>query len=120
MNSIIIRLITFFTGIYVGHDSFGNRYYEGRVARRYNKKRRWVIFKGEVEASKITPVWFNWLHYQTDVLPTVDKHKYVHAWRKQYLPNLTGTKHAYYPPGHILSNQDKHRSVKDYYQKWQP
>jgi NADH:ubiquinone oxidoreductase subunit len=113
-----MKIVTFFTGKYIGQDAFGNCYYEGHSPTRYNKKRRWVIFKGEVEASKITPQWFNWMHYQSDRIPNSNTNKY--NWEKPYLPNLTGTKYAYHPPGHVLSKKAKRHSATGDYERWQP
>ena len=27
------------------------------------KKKRWVIYKGEIDASKISNEWFSWIHF---------------------------------------------------------
>ena len=42
------RLQTIFFGKFVGEDEFGNKYYENK-----KRKKRWVIYKGEIEATKI-------------------------------------------------------------------
>ena len=34
------------------------------------KKTRWVIYKDEINASKITSDWFSWMHHITDVIPS--------------------------------------------------
>ena len=64
-------LRTFLQGKEVGHDQFGNRYFcergkpraadGGRV-----RQKRWVIYKGEPEPTKIPPEWHIWLHYTAD------------------------------------------------------
>ena len=50
-------------GVFVGQDELGNRYYEARDNRdSYDeRKRRWVIYNGYAEASKVTPDWHGWL-----------------------------------------------------------
>ena len=32
--------------------------------------RRWVLYNGEAEASRIPPAWHGWMHHRTDVPPT--------------------------------------------------
>src|SRR5262249_31746080 len=49
---------TWVSGHFVGKDAFGNRYYENRGG-----KRRWVLYKGTVEASRVPPDWHGWLHH---------------------------------------------------------
>ena len=41
------RIQTIFYGKFVGQDSFGNKYYQSKSGK------RWVIYNGEVEASKM-------------------------------------------------------------------
>jgi NADH:ubiquinone oxidoreductase subunit len=53
-------------------------------------KRRWVIYNGEMEASRVSPDWHGWLHFTWDEPPTKAplKHK---PWEKPHQENLTGT-----------------------------
>src|SRR3546814_7869537 len=41
----------------VGEDALGNRYYLAR-----DGKRRWVLYKGSNDASRVPPEWHGWLH----------------------------------------------------------
>ena len=43
----------------VGQDEFGNRYYEARDNKDSyaDRKRRWVIYRGYAEPTKIPPDW---------------------------------------------------------------
>ena len=50
-------LFTLFYGKKVGEDQFGNEYYKNQ-----KDTKRWVIYKNEVEASKIPPEWHMWIH----------------------------------------------------------
>ena len=50
-------IYTLFSGKFVGEDEFGNKYYTNK------KGKRWVIYKNEVEASKIPPEWHLWIHF---------------------------------------------------------
>ncbi len=90
-----IFFFTLFRGEKVGQDSFGNIYYKTR--RFWKKERRWVIYKGLTEASKVPPEWFGWLHFTNDA-PLFSK---PHPWVKAHTPNLSGTKSAYIYPSSI-------------------
>ena len=56
---------TWVSGVRVGDDEFGNRYYATR-----DGKRRWVLYNGTVEASRVPPDWHGWLHHTVDEPPT--------------------------------------------------
>src|SRR5277367_2844777 len=43
---------TWFSGQFVGEDAFGNRYYQNKTG-----LRRWVLYNGTVEASRVPPDW---------------------------------------------------------------
>ncbi len=81
--------------IKVGQDPYGNRYYQERYfflsRKRYPK--RWVLYKGQAEGSKVPADWHGWLHYTTDHEPSRQRKPY--AWEKPSLPNLSGTPYAY-------------------------
>lgn len=97
--SIHITLLTWWRGRLVGADTEGNRYYEDRVLPKgpLAKHRRWVIYKGLPEASKVPSEWHRWLHYTTDTSPTEDNTE--KPWQKPHAPNTTGTVLAYKPKG---------------------
>jgi NADH:ubiquinone oxidoreductase subunit len=80
----------------VGMDAQGNRYYEDKKQTGNGKHRRWVLYKGRVEASKVPAQWHGWLHYSTSALP---EFKNQNFWEKEHLPNLTGTSQAHQPAG---------------------
>jgi NADH:ubiquinone oxidoreductase subunit len=105
------QLYTSRKGVKVGEDDQGNVYYETRDA-----KRRWVIYNGEAEASRVSPDWHGWLHHTWDEPPTKAplKHK---PWEKPHQENLTGTAAAYAPPGSIRRTEPQAR--RDY-EAWQP
>ncbi len=71
--TIGIRFTAWRRGRFIGEDDFGNRYYEAKDNRdSYDaRKRRWVIYNGYAEASKVPPDWHGWLHYTFDDPPTV-------------------------------------------------
>ncbi len=117
--SFTIRLLIWFKGKYVGKDSFHNSYYEEKPKSTYNGKqpRRWVIYSGHHDASKVPPEWHAWLHYRAD--HPLDGQ--VYAWQKPYQPNLTGTSGAYKPKsvdgGKVIRLTTK---MKRPYQPWTP
>ena len=80
--------------------------------------KRWVIFKGEIEASRIPPHWHAWLHKMTDDPPINYKHTY--NWQKKHQSNKTGTSEAYYPSSHPLSKSSKNYKPKPDYESWKP
>jgi NADH:ubiquinone oxidoreductase subunit len=105
-------------GKFVGKDNFGNAYYVARRAPKYGKAKRWVLYHGMPEASKVPPMWHAWLHYMTDTLP-LDMDVPTYGWQKEHLPNLTGTRHAYKPKGDLASGGMRDASTSDY-DAWNP
>jgi NADH:ubiquinone oxidoreductase subunit len=105
------QLYTWRKGVRVGEDEQGNIFYETR-----DGKRRWVIFSGEAEASRVSPDWHGWLHHTWNEPPT--KKPMVHkAWEKPHQVNLTGSPQAYAPAGSIRRSAPVER--KDY-EAWTP
>ena len=81
----------------VGSDALGNVYYQGG-ADTAGQPRRWVIYNGANDASRVPPEWFSWLHHQIDEVPDLVLAP-PRRWEKPAKPNLTGTELAYRPPG---------------------
>ena len=100
----------------VGEDAFGNVYY--RAAMAPLGERRWVIYKGEAEASAIPPGWHAWIHKRTDVAPP-DSDYAAQDWQRPHQPNLTGTAGAYRPDGSILTPERRPAATGDY-EAWSP
>lgn len=119
MANIGTRLFTWLHGNQVGKDEFGNRYFMARKASADGIKKRWVIYNGEPEASKIPAHWHGWMHYTTDKLPTEGEQK-RHIWQKPHQPNLTGTAGRYLPPGHLARGGDRSPSASGDYIPWNP
>lgn len=109
-------LFTWAKGKQVGTDAQGNRYYIERKARKGYKARRWVIYNGQQEASRVPAEWHAWLHYTVDepLTPATDK-----PWVKEHQANLTGTPGAYFPAGHDRRGGERQRATGDY-EAWQP
>ncbi len=91
-------LFTWWKGELVGSDEFGNRYYRERGTPTRARRRRWVMYEGAPEASKVPPLWNAWLHHVADSPPD-ETPEARPAWLKPHVPNLTGTAEAYRPPG---------------------
>ena len=109
---------TWMKGEMVGIDEFGNRYFQNNSDKLHGKVRRWVLYKGKVEASKVPPEWHAWLHHTCD-FPLTENAANAPAWHKEHLPNLTGTEGAYRPRGHDLRGGERAHATGDY-QSWTP
>ena len=105
------QLFTARRGVKVGEDAEGNTFY-----RTQDDSRRWVIYNGEAEASRVSPEWHGWLHRTWDEPPTEVPLKRK-DWEKPHQENLTGTAAAYVPPGSIRRADPVARSD---YEAWQP
>ena len=94
----------------VGEDSQGNLCYQSSAGK------RWVIYNGEAEASRVDPDWHGWLHYTYDEPPT--KAPLAHKdWEKPHQENLTGTTAAYAPGGSLRQANPVDRTD---YEAWAP
>lgn len=112
------RFHTWRFGNRIGEDEAGNVYYQSKAADSEGRPRRWVIYNGISEASKVSPGWHGWLHHRVDVPPT--RESYVaREWQKPHVPNLTGTPDAYRPKGSLLSGT-KRPVVTGDYDAWTP
>lgn len=105
------QLFTWRKGVHVGEDEQGNQYYETR-----DGKKRWVIFNGDLEASRVSPEWHGWLHRTWDEPPTKAPIKRK-EWEQPHEPNLTGTAMAYAPAGSLRRVEPEARSD---YEAWTP
>ena len=103
----------------VGVDSQGNKYYRAKPRKGYKRERRWVIYKGVAEASKIPPEWHGWMHHPSDAIPSSEVKSFRRKWQKPHAQNLTGTEEAYFPPGHELKGGKRAKATGDY-EAWTP
>ena len=109
-------LFTKMRGEPVGSDAEGNRYYQDKRIVAGRRRKRWVIYNGEAEASRVPPDWHGWLHHTTNAPPPqggLPRRK----WQKDHLRNVSGTDLAYRPAGHTLSNGEKPKAA---YEAWRP
>ena len=105
------QLFTWRKGIKVGEDAEGNVYY-----RNADSSKRWVIFNGEIEVTRVNADWHGWLHHSWDETPEARPlaHK---TWEKPHQETLTGTALAYAPAGSIRREKPADRGD---YEAWQP
>ena len=110
-QTIGTQIFTARKGIRVGEDAQGNVYYQTK-----DSKKRWVIYNGEMEASRVSPDWHGWLHFTWDQPPS--KAPLAHKeWEKPHLETLTGSEAAYAPPGSIRAAVPVARND---YEAWAP
>ena len=100
------RIYTFIFGKYKGKDYFGNKYYQSKSGK------RWIVYNGEVDASKIPNEWYSWIHFTHNKIENNHELK-KYDWQKPHQENLTGTDSAYYPNKNKNAIQKKYRSWKD-------
>jgi NADH:ubiquinone oxidoreductase subunit len=115
------QLWTWRFGELVGEDEQGNRYFrtKGRkIDPSLGFERRWVVYNGYAEATRVPPSWHGWLHHTVDVAPTEETYK-PHEWEKPHIPNMTGTPAAYRPSGSTLASGRRPAATGDY-QPWTP
>jgi len=120
LSPVHINLVTLLGGGKpVGTDGQGNKYYRAAPRKGYRHERRWVIYNGEAEASRVPPEWHGWLHHQTDMIPVSGEKSFRRPWQKPHQRNMTGTNQAYRPPGHVLSGGQREKASGDY-KPWTP
>tara|TARA_B100001564_G_scaffold339749_1_gene332821 strand:+ start:151 stop:510 length:360 start_codon:yes stop_codon:yes gene_type:complete len=98
-------LKTIFFGKLVGKDSFGNKYYQNKSGS------RWIIYKGEIDASKIPNEWFSWIHFTKNKIENVHDFK-KYDWQKPHQSNQTGTDNSYHPNKYNEKKNKKYKSWK--------
>lgn len=101
----------------VGADAAGNAYYR-KPAKDGRKERRWVIYNGDNEASRVPPRWHGWLHFTHDDIPEAGE-ALTHPWVRDHRPNPTGTSGAYVRPGSLPSGKERPKTLGDY-EAWSP
>ena len=106
-------LFSWRNGVKVGSDALGNNYFQTR-----NGDRRWVMYQGSNDASRIPPEWYSWIHRQIDgtpdeALPPPPK------FLKEATGNRTGTEDAYRPSG-ALERGGQRAAASGDYEAWTP
>ena len=100
------RIHTMFRGKLVGEDKYKNKYYEDKNGK------RWVIYSGEIETTKIPQEWYSWIHYTKNKIENNHDLKRF-SWQKDHQPNQTGTEKAYIPNKNKNASSKKYKSWKN-------
>lgn len=106
------------TGEQVGTDAQGNRYYRSKKLNSLGYQRRWVIYNGANDASRVPAEWHGWLHGAFDDVPESFLPP-PRIWETEYTPNATGTAQAYRPQG-ALERGGKRAAATGDYEAWAP
>lgn len=111
-------LFSALNGEQVGTDAQGNKYYRAKKKTGDGRERRWVIYNGANDASRVPAEWHGWLHHSYDELP--ESHlPPPKIWEADYTPNPTGTPGAYRPQG-ALERGGKRAAATGDYEAWAP
>jgi NADH:ubiquinone oxidoreductase subunit len=110
-ETMATRFWTWRKGNRVGEDAEGNVYYQSDGG-----TRRWVIYNGYCDASRIAPEWHGWLHHTWQDPPTTAPLTRK-PWQKPHRPNMTGGSDAYRPSGSLLATLPAARAD---YEAWAP
>lgn len=102
----------------VGTDAQGNTYYRARRKHGDGRERRWVIYKGANDASRVPAEWHGWLHGSFDGVPESNLPP-PRIWEADYSPNATGTTAAYRPAG-ALERGGRRAAATGDYEAWSP
>jgi NADH:ubiquinone oxidoreductase subunit len=105
------------SGERVGSDALGNVYYQAKK-RTGVYDRRWVMYNGSNDASRVPPEWHGWLH-NTHETPPTEALPPPRKWEKDATANLTGTTTAYLPAGASGSGAQRAKASGDY-EAWSP
>ena len=107
-------LFSWKNGRKVGEDALGNLYFETKKA----GGRRWVMYAGSNDVSRVPPEWYAWLTRQIDDVPDKSLPP-APKFLKPPVPNLTGTPQAYRPSGALERGGHRQAASGDY-QAWTP
>ena len=105
-------------GEHVGTDAQANRYYRSKKLGPDGRARRWVIYNGANDASRVPAEWHGWLHKTYDGVPESFLPP-PRIWEAEFTPNRTGTDQAYRPQGALERGGRRAHATGDY-QAWSP
>ena len=108
------RLFTWWHGDQVGRDEHGNIYYQSKK----KPRRRWVVYDGSNDGSRVPPGWQLWLRGSIDELPEKALPP-KRSFEKKPEPNLTGTMAAFRPDGSLGRGKIRPAATGDS-QPWTP
>jgi NADH:ubiquinone oxidoreductase subunit len=116
--TLTTMLDTMRKGEHVGTDAQGNKYYRAAAKSASGRERRWVIYDGANDASRVPAEWHGWLHGAGDDVPE-SRLPPPKIWEADYTPNATGTASAYRPSGALEQGGKRARATGDY-EAWTP
>lgn len=97
----LTRIHLIFFARFIGEDEYRNKYFQSNKRKDYlSRYKRFCIFNGKVEASKIPAEWHSWMHYNAEA-PISYKKQF---WMKSHTPVLTGTVYAFTPNSNSSTN----------------
>ncbi|MDP2193369.1 MAG: NADH-ubiquinone oxidoreductase subunit NDUFA12 family protein [Alphaproteobacteria bacterium] len=108
MTNFYMKIQSWLYGVFVGQDEFHNRYYYHKN----DKTKKWVMYKGLSDASKVPACWHGWLHHNMPVPLSPQLAPFYH---KTHYPNLTGTDYQNIPKDTTVNAP--HQSG---YKPWKP
>ena len=115
--SFTTRMFTRLHGTRVGSDDEGNVYFQGGEDVN-GRPRRWVMYDGANDSSRVPPEWHAWLHNMIDGPPDRSLPP-QRVWQAPASPNLTGTREAYRPAGALEAGGVRAAATGDY-EAWSP
>ena len=77
------------------------------------RERRWVIYNGANDSSRVPAEWHGWLHNSYDAVPQSHLPP-PRIWEAEYTPNATGTAKAHQPHRELRAGADAG------YEAWTP
>jgi len=115
-------LFSALNGEKVGTDAQGNTYFRSKkktgAKDSGGRERRWVIYNGANDSSRVPAEWHGWLHHSYDELPE-SRLPPPKIWEAEHSPNPTGTAAAYRPQGALERGGKRARATADY-EAWTP
>jgi NADH:ubiquinone oxidoreductase subunit len=111
-------LFSALNGEKVGTDAQGNTYYRSNKKLADGRERRWVIYNGANDASRVPAEWHGWLHGAFEGPPESNLPP-PRIWEADYTPNATGSAAAYRPQGALERGGRRARATGDY-ESWTP
>jgi NADH:ubiquinone oxidoreductase subunit len=104
-------------GEHVGTDAQGNTYYRAKKKIAAGEpfagtERRWVIYAGANDASRVPAEWHGWLHGNVAGVPESHMPP-ARIWETEFTPNETGTATAYRPQGALERGGQRAPVVRD-------
>lgn len=106
MMKFLVRIYLNFAGTKVGVDDYGNKYFELKRTDSFGRKKRYCLYNGKPEASKISPEWFPFMHYQIEASDVI-KNRKQYKWQRNALPDLTLSEIKYLPKNHPLFDEER-------------